>query len=712
MGKQTLSYVSTLIGIIALAVLVYAAYDTFSKIGGVVVPELKTIRPENRFTLNKRQGWPDGWDLNQAQWFHHASQGTRILPRAWFINLQQPSLDPSVPKIVEGDYLQRFGFLPSTIDKTLNPDGLPIGFAIDWEFDAPYARPPWKGPVVGLTCAACHTGQIQVQDSHGVVRSVRIEGGSAMINVSAFQTAIGVALAYTVKSPTRLNRFSHDVLGDAYNDKAKRSELEQQLNAFLDTGLKYKQFEESHKLTGTDGGFGRTDALSLIGNRVFRAIGNENLVVPLAPVNFPPLWDTSWFDWVQYNGSIRMPMVRNIGEALGVGAPVDLNPRSQTMFASTVNVKNLHLLEEQLGGDKTLEGLKPPRWCDLVDLGVLPALEPALVFKGGTHYKTYCQSCHLPPMDQFRAFLKGEPFDQKLRPELEAHLILEDVGGPTRRILRLELCDLQQIGTDANQALNFYRRVAIFRGQTTPATLGLFTVTEFIRRQKYRLLDIPATDPVAAKNEGSLKYNRYRKFDAPTDESKVYEGFGMDKVLVANLKYRARPLDGIWATPPFLHNGSVPSLDQLLRPVEQRDKTFYLGTTMFDTRVVGYRTEQFSGGFKLETCLQGNTNTGHEFRNLTLTELESVPELWPSAAPNCPPDTTGDEATRWARVLGLLPEKYIALTEPEQRELVRVITGKALGITRVKQDHPFRGVIGAELTDEDRLELVEYIKSL
>ncbi|NJL16003.1 MAG: hypothetical protein HC938_01190 [Nitrospira sp.] len=41
--------------------------------------------------------------------------------------------------------------------------------------------------------------------------------------------------------------------------------------------------------------------------------------------------------------------------------------------------------------------------------------------------------------------------------------------------------------------------------------------------------------------------------------------------------YKARPLNGIWATPPFLHNGSVPHIYALLSPVEERPKTFCLG---------------------------------------------------------------------------------------------------------------------------------------
>lgn len=46
--------------------------------------------------------------------------------------------------------------------------------------------------------------------------------------------------------------------------------------------------------------------------------------------------------------------------------------------------------------------------------------------------------------------------------------------------------------------------------------------------------------------------------------------------------YKARPLDGVWATPPFLHNGSVPNLFQLLSPAAERSPQFYVGTFEFD----------------------------------------------------------------------------------------------------------------------------------
>jgi hypothetical protein len=85
--------------------------------------------------------------------------------------------------------------------------------------------------------------------------------------------------------------------------------------------------------------------------------------------------------------------------------------------------------------------------------------------------------------------------------------------------------------------------------------------------------------------------------------------------LQAKMVYKARPLDGIWATAPYLHNGSVPNLWALLSPVNERPKEFCLGSRQFDPKNVGYETTCAEGTFKLDTTIPGNLNTGHEFKD-------------------------------------------------------------------------------------------------
>ena len=79
---------------VALALLVgvvYMATEVYH-IGGVDIPEDQTI-PASR-TEHPPQNWKEGWGLDGTQWFHHANQGTKILPYAWFMALEQPDLSP------------------------------------------------------------------------------------------------------------------------------------------------------------------------------------------------------------------------------------------------------------------------------------------------------------------------------------------------------------------------------------------------------------------------------------------------------------------------------------------------------------------------------------------------------------------------------------------------------------------------------------------
>src|SRR5207302_3783626 len=85
------------------------------------------------------------------------------------------------------------------------------------------------------------------------------------------------------------------------------------------------------------------------------------------------------------------------------------------------------------------------------------------------------------------------------------------------------------------------------------------------------------------------------------------------------LSYKARSLNGIWATAPYLHNGSVPTLYDLLLPWkrdkdpangEYRPKTFRVGSREFDPIKVGLKSDGY-GGFLFDTSHRSNSNAGH-----------------------------------------------------------------------------------------------------
>jgi hypothetical protein len=81
--------------------------------------------------------------------------------------------------------------------------------------------------------------------------------------------------------------------------------------------------------------------------------------------------------------------------------------------------------------------------------------------------------------------------------------------------------------------------------------------------------------------------------------------------------YEARVLDGIWVAAPYLHNGSVPTLNELLKPSAQRVPEFKVGPA-YNNVDVGLASEQTKFNYTLKTtdCSKrnsGNSRCGHDY---------------------------------------------------------------------------------------------------
>lgn len=85
--------------------------------------------------------------------------------------------------------------------------------------------------------------------------------------------------------------------------------------------------------------------------------------------------------------------------------------------------------------------------------------------------------------------------------------------------------------------------------------------------------------------------------------------------------YVATPLTGLWVRAPYLHNGSVPSLQDMLEIPEERPKVFYRGYDVYDPKKVGFISDvpqiEQNGVkikfFQFDTTLPGNSNQGHRY---------------------------------------------------------------------------------------------------
>jgi len=565
--------IGLVVAAILVALLVKWAHDKFT----VELPNYSPIH---------NAAWLDqNWTTEQRDWFHHADQGTQTfgIPYEWFIALEQPALSFNAPGLLsDPQYLDRYGFITS--DTNPGKPELPVGFA----HGGPMRNAdgvPWRNPrtntemtSLGLTCAACHTGRFTYQST-----AVLIDGAPALTNLTNFEKGVGLSLLYTRYVPFRFDRFAGRVLGPSSSDEAK-SELRKQLDLVVSQVEKVAKLEKAVKDTTVEPGYARLDALNHIGNIVFALDLNNpsNFVGYSAPVHFPRIWDAPWFEWVQYNGSIQQPMTRNAGEALGVGAAVDLTGGKDELYRSSVEVKTLFELEQLLAGSppttsSSFNGLTSPRW----PAKILPPINPDLAAKGAGLYKELCQGCHLPPVTEHEFWMS----DRWLPPNSDG-----------QRFLDLEMIDIQHIGTDPAQAADMKNRRVVI-----PPSLG-------IASDQFGLALAPIVD-------NTVKH-WYDSQQPPVSEElrRKMNGFRPNGVR-APLAYKVRPLNGIWATPPYLHNGSVPNLYALLSPVEERPKKFFLGNREYDPVSVGYRIDELPGGFAFDTTKRGNSNSGHEFND-------------------------------------------------------------------------------------------------
>ena len=551
-------------GIVAIAVAIFV----IKKIPEYTVSVPGYHEPGQQVLLD--QGWSDAQRLE----FHHTSQGARLVPYAWFLALEQPCFSLSAcDKFSDSEYLSRFGFLASKPDAALNPGNLPVGFSYEKDFHDPLTGKNY--PALGLTCAACHTGEMRY-GKYDVV----VEGAPAMIEVTQFQKALGLSMGFTQKFPGRYARFEKNVLGPNATDDAKK-DLKDTFDALLARGM--AEQAATVKTYENEAGFARTDALARIGNQVFAVDMNNyaNLAPASAPVRFPQIWDASWFTWVQYNSSIADPMVRNIGESLGVRAVAKLYGPDALEYPNSVDVEGLHSMEELLSGSAPYKGLTSPKWPS-----VFPALDQAKVTKGAQLYQQHCASCHLPPTQELIADLNSA------QPRFWWKNAL---GKP---LLKVTDVPLAVIGTDPQQAQDFMGRTANtfdLKKGVVSAAVGLDLVTKAIGTKYY--------DKAGFSTE---KRNEWNGLHDPADQA-----------VRAPAVYKARPLNGIWAAAPYLHNGSVPSLYLLLSPQSDRDtmKTFWVGNKDFDPVKVGYDSSELSGGYRFDATKPGNLNTGHEFKD-------------------------------------------------------------------------------------------------
>ena len=603
------------------------------------------------------QGWGAERESPDRETYYYTPQGTGMhgVRYSWFVHLERPF---SRTRLADPDHLRALNFIVDPVATHANPDQLPLGFARRYDDTL-------HDDVVDITCSACHSGQLNFTNN-GATTAIRIDGGPALtaftdVTAGSFQVEMLLSLTDTLLNPLKFVRFSRQVLGQDANTLGGKWRLWRQMGSVLGELLRVVRGSSAPSLYPVQEGYGRTDALARIGNVVFGDhIAAENYRTGNGPVSYPYLWNIWKFDWVQYNASVSQPMARNVGEAMGVGAEYQFVddfgrpiPKADR-YPTSVAFDNLVRLEAML------QKLTPPRWPK----EILGDIDQPSADRGKALFQEICAPCHGP-------HVSSQAFKTAMSPDRTA-------ADPMWAIWYK---DVKYVGTDPTAAENFFHNHV----DLTPTGLTMDEVRPLLKsqydamkaREDTMLTALP--QEIARSRAGGADATTLNEFNGElkdvqagwlTDESiaqkldaidfrsvnvgdalnilglvirqryyterhfskevqACYEGFGTLDLPQVVEGYKPRPLEGVWATAPFLHNGSVPNLYELLSPVEERSKRFFVGRREFDPKKVGLVTEPLKGtssGFWFDTTKVGNLNSGHEFKASYTPYDKSKPE--------------------------------------------------------------------------------------
>jgi hypothetical protein len=432
-------------------------------------------------------------------------------------------------------------------------DNLPVGFT--------GAKDKQGTAWIGMTCAACHTRELKVERE-----TYRLDGGPALANFQNFLTDLDHSVDRVLSDASLLYDFSTAVLG-ANRGAADAQLLEKDLRDWYHRyhTIMHGSLPKTHVW-----GPGRLDAMGMIINRLAGLdigppptnIIASNIRKADAPVRYPFLWNadqqacTQWLG-VARNDNPLFRTARNVGQVLGVFADFRAvrDPSTTELKWWARNSVNMKGLGE---AEVLMSRIGAPKWPFEIDTN--------LAAVGAEIYQGNCESCH--------------------------------AANPGKAPWKTPVVD---VGTDQRSMQLLERRVSTGLLSESivqpPFIVEDKAITVLSNSVMGMLLSLPAMP------------HKQHADSLPTAHTSAECG--------GEVGYEAKVLHGVWAAAPYLHNGSVPSLADLLKPAAKRPLKFQVGPE-YDIDRVGMAEKQVGKDvdFSATSCedpASGRSNCGHEF---------------------------------------------------------------------------------------------------
>lgn len=595
------------------------------------IPEAKTS-----CTNGDVECLPQGWSETQRSWWYTVSQGSRLLPLSWALALKT---EDGSAAMYGPDNLQRLGYLTNPFSEA-NPYGLPVGFVVDHDnsrdadlmckrFPETCRSRTMRAPWLGLNCSACHTTEITFED-----RRFRVEGAPTLADFKGLVDGTESALRATLADDDRFGLFANQVL-DGATDNEKIDSLSRQITEQLVWMEELRQINHGDVAAGP----ARLDAQGHILTKVSLVNGASSASSEFAadaPASYPFIWNTHQQEKLQWNGIapslLNIPifgrktdigaLIRNVSEVIGVFAHIDSDRGWAGLgYDSSVRVK------EMVGLERLLAQLYSPVWPE----NILGRIDRDKAAMGKELFEANCRECH-------------------------AHLSPNDLTTPAGD----QMINLRESGTDVFLACNTFLRTTNAGNMSGQRTFG-FLGDKIEDEDLIRKMLVNASTGAVFGKAGELVSALFSDIEPDRGVVAVIASAGevlpgvVDEIKKAQartcltssdglLAYKARPLNGIWATAPYLHNGSVPTLYDLLLPAQARNiasndpvpagelrpDRFGVGSRMFDTEKVGFVSapDQNPWVFNVRdtdgNIIPGNSNAGHDYGNAQFSPDERM----------------------------------------------------------------------------------------
>jgi hypothetical protein len=579
--------------------------------------------------------------------WHHLAEGSEIYPVGWILALENPSTGK--PFLENAG---RFGLIPDPASQPDNPYSLPIGLTSEFTRDISFLGVKF----VGVNCAACHVNELRYEDK----RVALIDGAPNLFDLEMFYRDLAAATFNTVSDVAKAWSFASRLYGlhdpekdlklfalfppnakpvlDAHSDLPSLREggdLEKELAKRIDAAYKEEMKRPVIDL--------RANLKSSRDGQTFRDYMD---VVKSTPSHQP----------IKLPENLKAKALVLRRDSLGDVAVSDVKTLAQLEPKATSPLAKMSVTERETSLSDALTHfietvrLLRARFAFLVSLAAPKDLAHTPPGFGRVDAFGSARNAMFPNFKQATTAPVSFPHLWSLNQTIWLHW-----DNNTTSLLERNVGQAIGLGAVYNDQtfestvlvdhlLELEKLARKIKAPAWPAAFGKIDDAKAAAGAKI-FTDRCASCHAAVKDGDVAPDSLAPLDDIATDRLRA-ENFGvkvgpeefdnaLSRVLKAvtakaggtvkpekewrvTRKYANRPLVAAWATAPYLHNNSVPTLYHLLLPADQRPATFPVGHREYDPQKLGYTTEVAGAPkFLFDTRQKdtgenaGNSNSGH-----------------------------------------------------------------------------------------------------